>query len=360
MKTEVSAVREARARFHATRIRWGFIWALWSAVLAGAWYIPATALWYESPFAHIQADGNAVFLITAAIIAGLNAVTMLLFALLWIGVLGKTADYVRTFRRMRTISSWYLLAAIFGGPMALFGGFLAMGFIGAVFAAIAGLLYPIVGAVLARLWYHEKITLRAAVGIFIIIAAGVTIFAPGIISELTGMGEGAWLGYLGGAMTAVGWGIEGAIAGRVLDVSDPDCGLTIRFTAEVFYWFALILPLIAWYTDFPVWEVIRAALAEPRTVIMLLLAGISFAFAQVTWYKSFPLIGVGRGQAVGDLYGVFTVLFVIVFALDIPEWNFLLGLVLAVVGGFVMYTERDSVLEVIRVLPHQRQPGTDP
>ncbi len=341
----------ARAQYHAGRIRWGFIWALWSAVLAGAWYIPATALWYEPAFAAGREDTASVFLLTATVIAALNVVTMLLFALLWIGVLGKIPDYRRTMRQVRSISSWYMVAAFFGGPMALFGGFLAMGFIGAVFAAVAGLLYPIVGALLARLWYHEKITLRVAVGIFIIIAGGVTVFGPGLLAGFSGTGDGAWLGYLGGAMTAVGWGVEGAIAGRVMDVSDPDAGLTIRFTAEAAYWLLLVLPLVIWLTEFPALELVMQALSTPSTLVMLLLAGVSFAFGQVTWYRSFPLIGVGRGQAVGDLYAVFTVLFVAAFTLQLPDWNFLLGLVLAVFGGFVMFTERDSVLEVVRALP---------
>ena len=351
---DTAALTAARARYHATRIRWGFIWALWSAVLAGAWYIPATALWYEPAFAAGRDDTASIFLMTAALIAALNSLTMLLFALVWIGVLGKIPDYRRTMRQVRSISSWYMLAAFFGGPMALFGGFLAMGFIGAVFAAVAGLLYPIIGALLARLWYHEKITLRSAVGIFIIIAGGVTIFAPGLLSEFSGTGSGAWLGYLGGAMTAIGWGVEGAIAGRVMDVSDPDAGLTIRFTAEAFYWVALVVPLLVWLTDFPLLAMAAQALTTPSTLAMLLLAGVSFAFGQVTWYKSFPLIGVGRGQAVGDLYAVFTVLFVAVFTLQLPDWNFLVGLVLAVFGGFVMFTERDSVLEVVRALPKTR------
>ncbi|MCK8515141.1 hypothetical protein M0534_02175 [Methylonatrum kenyense] len=348
---EDAALQGARSRYHAGRIRWGFIWALWSAVLAGAWYIPATALWFEPAFSSGREGTVSMFLLTATVIAALNALTMLLFAFVWLGVLGKIPDYRRTVRQVRSISSWYMVAAFFGGPMALFGGFLAMGFIGAVFAAVAGLMYPIVGAVLARLWYHEKITLRAAIGIFIIIAGGITIFGPGLLAEFSGTGTGAWLGYLGGAMTAIGWGVEGAIAGRVMDVSDPDAGLAIRFTAEAAYWLVLVLPLVILLTDFPVLSLVIQALSTPTTVAMLLLAGVSFAFGQVTWYRSFPLIGVGRGQAVGDLYAVFTVLFVAAFTLQMPDWNFLLGLVLAVFGGFVMFTERDSVLEVVRALP---------
>ena len=40
-------VGAARARYRETSIRWGFIWALWCAILWGAWYVPGYALFYE-------------------------------------------------------------------------------------------------------------------------------------------------------------------------------------------------------------------------------------------------------------------------------------------------------------------------
>jgi drug/metabolite transporter (DMT)-like permease len=82
----------------------------------------------------------------------------------------------------------------------------------------------------------------------------------------------------------------------------------------------------------------------------LTLAGVTFAFCYVSWYKSFPLIGVGRGQAIAALYGLFAVIFLAIFTFNIPEWNFLVGLALFVLGGFVMYTENDEVLEVVRAV----------
>ena len=83
-------------------------------------------------------------------------------------------------------------------------------------------------------------------------------------------------------------------------------------------------------------------------IVWLTLAGFTFGYSYVCWYKSFPLIGVGRGQAVASLYGVFAVIFLAIFTLDLPEWNFVVGLVLAVGGGFIMFTEDGSKIEVIR------------
>lgn len=340
-------VEQARLQYRSNGIRWGFKWALWCAVLWGAWYIPGTALWYEAPYVNMAFEEQGELILAAAVITTFNAIAVLIFLYIWTGVLGKWGEYGRTFRQMRKLSKWYFFAAIFGGPCAIFGSYLAIAYIGPVFAAIAGLLYPIIGATLARLWYNENITTRAALGIFVIVVGGVSIFAPGIMSELSGGGTGAWLGYVGGAMAAVGWGVEGAIAGRALDVTDPDVGITIRFTAEVLYWIAIVVPLILIFSDAPVGQIILDTF-NVKAITWLLLAGITFGFCYVSWYKSFPLIGVGRGQAIASLYGLFAVVFLAIFTLDIPNWNFLLGLALTVTGSFIMFTENQSEMEVMR------------
>ncbi|NMG42874.1 hypothetical protein GPA22_03870 [Aromatoleum toluvorans] len=341
----------AKAAFRARSIRWGFIWALWCAVLWGAWYVPGAAIWQEQPFVAMDMNDTRQFLTAAAVITTFNAFAVLIFLFVWLIVLEKFGDFVRTATRVRKISKWYFAAAIFGGPMAIFGSFLAMGYIGAVFAAISGLLYPIVGAAIARAWYNEKITMRAAFGILVIVGGGVAIYAPGILGELSSASANkvSWLGYLGGAMAALGWGIEGALAGRALDVTDPDCGITVRFAAEVFYWSCLVLPALALFGDVDVIHLILGAL-NLKAITWLLLAGITFGFCYVSWYKSFPLIGVGRGQAIAALYGAFAVVFLAVFTLQFPAWNFLVGLVLVVAGAFLMYTEKSDVLEVVRAL----------
>lgn len=348
------SLSQARSRFTASSIRWGFMWAMWCAVLWGAWYLPGSAVWFEAPYVNLSYDSNAELLLAAAVLTTFNAVGVLFFLFVWNGVLGKWGEYLRTIRQMRYISKWFFIGAIFGGPMAIFGSYLAIGYIGGAFAAISALMYPIIGATLARLWYQEKITRRAAVGIFIILAGGVTVYAPGIMAEINGTGDAGWLGYLGGAMAAIGWGVEGAIAGRGLDVADPDVGITVRFTAEVLYWVVLILPAIYLFTDQPVVELVTATF-NWAAIGWLTLAGVTFAFCYVSWYKSFPLIGVGRGQAIAALYGLFAVIFLSAFTLKFPEWNFIAGLALFVTGGFVMFTEGNDVLEVVRAVSSDRE-----
>lgn len=328
--------------------KWGYLFALWTAVLWAAWYVPGTAIWYEEPYYSMAVDQTDQFLVAAAIITALSSFAVLFFLLLWNLVLGKLADVGRTFRQFRNISKWYFLAAVFGGPCAIFGSYLAMGYVGPIFAAISALMYPVIGATLARLWYKENISSRAAFGIAVIVAGGVATYVPGILAEFSGGGETAWLGYVGGLMAAVGWGVEGAIAGRALDVSEPDSGIAVRAIAEVTYWTFLILPAIALFTDYPVWELVVQTVTNPKAITWVLLCGATFGFCYVSWYKSFPLVGVGRGQAIADIYGAFAVVFLGIFTLTMPEWNFFVGLSLAILGGFVMVTEGSSGTDVLR------------
>jgi len=225
----------------------------------------------------------------------------------------------------------------------------ALGYIGPTFAAIATLMFPIFGAVLARVWYAEKITPRAAFGIAVILGGGAVVYGPGVLAELRGAADGAWIGYVAGVVAAVGWGVEGAVAGRALDVSDPDVGATLRFIGELGYWVFLIIPALILFTDLPVWSLVRGSL-HGAVVVWLLLLGLAFGFSYAAWYKSFPLIGVGRGTALASLYAVFAVGFVSFFTLSLPHWNFLAGLFLSVAGAAIMFTERSEVMEVIRAV----------
>jgi drug/metabolite transporter (DMT)-like permease len=277
-------------------------------------------------------------------------VTTVAALLIWSFALGKGPELGRTAVRVRGISKWFLLAGFLGGPMAHFGSYVALGYIGPMFAAIATLMFPIFGAVLARVWYAEKITPRAALGIAVILGGGVAVYAPGMLRELSGVAEeGAWIGYVAGLVAAVGWGVEGAVAGRALDVSDPDVGATLRFIGELGYWLLLIVPGLILFTDYPVWSLVVGSLWG-WPLVWLLLLGLAFGFSYSTWYKAFPLIGVGRGTAVASLYAIFAVAFVSLFTLTLPEWNFLVGLALSVTGATIMFTERSEVMEVIRAV----------
>ncbi|MGI8626930.1 MAG: hypothetical protein ACR2J5_10250 [Geodermatophilaceae bacterium] len=352
--TDTGRVSQLRGEHRSRQVRWGFIWALTCAVLWGAWYVPGFAIYFEAPFVDMVDN----YLLAAFVITVLNAIAVLLALFVWNVVLGKTGDYVRTMKQAK-ISRWYVPAGL-AGMLAIFGSIIAIAYVGPQFSAVSALLYPIVGAGAAKLWYHERITPQAALGILVIVLGGVFIFTPGLIGEFSGAGTGGMLGYVGGAMAIVGWGLEGAIAGRALDVSDPDVGITLRFTAEVAIWIVVAVP-IAWVlAGDELWSTMGAALTSPTVLLLLVLLGLTFGYCYVAWYKSFPLIGVGRGQAIAALYGPFALVWLTIFTLTTPSWQFIVGGLIAVVGSFILFTEKRDVLEVIRAVPRARSIQDNP
>ncbi|OKY77543.1 MAG: Permease of the drug/metabolite transporter, DMT superfamily [Candidatus Methanohalarchaeum thermophilum] len=312
------------AKQRENKRRYGYMFALMTAILWGLWYVPGEVVWLLNPFFEMQTEmaemvGSSVgMVITAVLITGLNAITVSLALIIWNGGLGKLGEIKRTVTEFKSSSKWYLLAGFLGGPIAILGSFMAMGFIGGAFAAVAALLYPVFGIVISKVWYGEKISKRAVTGVPLIMLSGVVVYIFGLISNLTATGgKVAWLGYLGGAMAAAGWGTEGAVAGRALEVSEPDAGILTRFLGETLIWWIIIIPLLA-VLGLPMFEYALQAF-EPIVLLTLVMAGITFGFCYVNWYKSFPLVGVGRGQGVANLYGVLAVIFLFLFGGQVPK-----------------------------------------
>lgn len=342
-----SLLKIALHKHYARNQRWGFMWALWAAILWGAWYVPGTALWFERPYVDISVNEQSLRLAATAVMTWIHAIAVFLFLLIWNMALGKVKDYGRTMLSFNKISKWYALASLCGGPLAIFGSYMAMGFIGPVFAAISSLFYPVVGAIIARLWYKEKISKRTAIGMCIIIFGGMVIYGPSIFGETGASNPNAWLGYLGGIMSAIGWGSEGAVAGRAMDVSDPDVGIHCRFSFEVVFWGMFILPALAIFTDLPIKNLIVETVTHSKAMLWIILAAACHAYCYTAMYKSLILIGVGRGEAIGNLYAVFALIFIAAFTLQLPQWYFIVGLFLTVLGSFVMFSEpAESVAEL--------------
>jgi drug/metabolite transporter (DMT)-like permease len=181
----------------------------------------------------------------------------------------------------------------------------------------------------------------------IIIFGGIVIYGPSLFGEMDSNNPNAWLGYVGGIMSAIGWGTEGAVAGRAMDVSDPDVGIHCRFSFEILFWGLLILPFLATLTDLPIKALIVDTLSNSKAMLWIVLAAACHAYCYTAFYKSFSLIGVSRGEAIGNLYAVFALIFIAAFTLQLPQWYFMVGLLLTVLGSFVMFNESaESVAEL--------------
>jgi hypothetical protein len=345
---ELERLKEMNTR---TRVKLGFIAALLCAIVWGIWYIPGNLIYSLEPFSNLYdaifgTNGdNAAMIVTAILVTGLNATFVVIALTIWNLGVGKFKEIGRTIRQTKACTNYFLMGAICGGPIAILGTFIASGFIGASFAACAALAYPIVGSVISSTWLGQKLSRRAIAGILVVLLGGISIYAGGLITDLTS-GNVQWLGYVGGLMAIFGWGLEGAVAAKGLDVSESDVGLTIRFIMEVIVWWIIIIPAVA-LMGFPIFEY-AAMIFEPITLFILIMLGVTFGFCYVAWYRSFPLIGVGRGQSIGSLYGLFAVIFLFIFVGGDQSWTTILGGLICIAGTFLIFMEPSSELESLR------------
>ena len=149
-------------------------------------------------------------------------------------------------------------------------------------------------------------------------------------------------------MAAVGWGLEGVVAGKALDVCEPDVGLHLRFCFEALIWVVILVVLTL--LGIPMFSTF-GLLLDPATILVILLLGLSFAWCYVCWYKSFPMLGVARGQAVGSLYAACAVIFLCIFAgpagalgytdetMALIVGSTIAGLIICLIGSYLLASE---------------------
>ncbi|WP_440951461.1 hypothetical protein [Methanococcoides sp. FTZ1] len=313
-------------------------------------------IWLVPPIGDflIFPEGSAGFLVATVCITAAQALAFsIVLGIVWSGGMGKFADLPRTLFTYN-ISKWYAFAAALGGPIAIFGTTLAIGYVGGAFAASAALLCSVVGAFAAKVWYGENISKRAWAGICLIILGGIFILNPSqMMTEIMNPAspDGLWLGYLGGLMSAIGWGLEGAVAARVLDITDADTGVVVRFMSESLIWLIVLIPISMIIFGFDVMvTALVGTFTSPSFLIWMLIVSLTMGVCYIALYKSYPLIGVGRGLSIGTLYVPFAILGLSVF-MGVPiGWWIIIGASIAIVGTFVMYWDSggDSLLECTR------------
>jgi len=354
-------VKEIRAMDHKRKKNIGLLMGILCALYWGVWYVPGYAI-YVSPLisdvygnmAAAGASDDLAGVLQALFLTFINAVACAVLLFIWNGGLQKNKELVRTLVQVRAVTKYYIIAGICGA-CAVSGTYIAALFLSPGFAAVAGLLYPIVGTIMSVLYLKQKVTKRAYLSVIVLIVGGITLYAGSMVSNPESANP--LIGLIGGLMAAFGWGFEGVAAGKALDLSEPDIGIHLRFIFEALFWTIVMIVLVI--CGFPMFDTI-GWLFEPITFLMVLLIGFSFAWCYVSWYKSFPMIGVARGQAIGSLYAACGVIFLIIFggpqyALQYNDDNMMLivgstiaGLLICLVGSYLLATEDAEEMASLR------------
>lgn len=274
----------------------GICWALETVVLG---YALGMSPFVSTPQAILLAPFVSTFLHDL-----FSAMFMLLLTLIR-GEFGRFAASLRD-----PGLKWLILASAVGGPMGMSGYVLAVRYMGSAIGAVASAVYPAVGTVLACIFLREKVQWYQWIFLMLTLSGvyGLS-FSSSIVIE------NFWLGLIGAAMCAFGWGIEAVILSKCFRSSAlrNDFALTVRQSVSALIYGILILPCLGGWG-------FTAELAAERNFTLfgiIAIAGIFAAVSYLFYYKAIEKNGAARAMALNITYTAWAILFTVLFYRDL-------------------------------------------
>jgi drug/metabolite transporter (DMT)-like permease len=276
----------------------GFSYGLFSAFLAYAMTKGIWGDWYGANTAGL----TAFFVVYAlgSLGCGVNDTCSAVWALGAAGVRGKLGDF---FRCLNTKPGrMIMLAALLGGPIANSAYVIGLSAAGSIIVPISALC-PAIGAILGRVLYKQKLNQRMILGIIICVGASAWIG----ISSISGASANVVVGIVAAIIAALGWGIEGCIAGYGTAMVDSEIGIAIRQTTSGLANLFVFLPVIALIGGNAglSFQLIGQAFTSGPAMAWFAVSGFCAYISYMTWYKGSSMTGVALGMATNGTYSFF-------------------------------------------------------
>ncbi|MGH4120560.1 hypothetical protein [Clostridium sp.] len=281
----------------------GVSYGIFAAFLALAMSKGIWSDWYGANTAGLSAF--AVIYVLGALGCGVNDTLSAVWALGMAGVRGKLGDFFRTLNTKP--GRMIMLAALMGGPIANSAFVIGLATAGSIIVPISALC-PAIGAILGRVLYKQALTKRMTLGIVICVSASALI---GFSSITGGAQEGVVIGIIAAFVAAIGWGIEGCIAGYSTSMVDSEIGIAIRQTTSGLANLIIFIPIIAIIGGNAglSFQVIGQAFTSGPAMIWFTVSGLCAYLSFMTWYKGSSMTGVALGMATNGTYSFFGPLF---------------------------------------------------
>jgi len=296
----------------------GMLYGVYVAALYGAtgngfwidWYgygDTVTAGWYDDVVDPTIGGFAMTFLVAVLILGALGSGINDFISSIWMigkaAIKGKFMDYLRCFKSKP--GAVMVLCALIGGPIASTAFLIALIMAGPIATPISALC-PAIGAIIGRIIFKQPLNFRMACGIAICVVATFMIGSTAFTGfEIT---DPMFLAGLAVALiSALGWGIEGAIAGFGTSVIDYEISISIRQLTSGCFTLFILLPVLfimagaaGLYPTMLIEAVqgqimVDGLLHSPLIWFLIsgLAAGLSFGF----WYKGNSMCGAALGMA---------------------------------------------------------------
>lgn len=245
-----------------------------------------------------------------------------LWLLLYNGGAGRFQEIIRS---LKTIPGLMVcVAALLGGPIANSGYLLGISMAGPAYALTITALYPLVGAILSRIFLKQEILPRVWAGMFLSVIGAI------VISYVPPEGENSanfYLGLLFAALAAFGWGAEAVLAVFGMSMIDPKIAINIRELTSGLVIAIFVLPIVGG------WAVVSEVLTLPGTLGAFAIAALAAGVSYLAWYTANSKCGVAKGMALNGTYVMWGVVFSAVFLNQPLTQNLAIGSGLVLIGA---------------------------
>lgn len=280
---------------------------MFAGIIAGiTWAIETIVLGIALAMSPFCSTEQAIFL-APFVSTFLHDACSAIWATAYNGVRGNLKNVWKAFKTKS--GKWVVAAAVIGGPIGMTGYVLAVNYMGASIGAVASAVFPAIGSILAYIFLKEKMKWHQ--WIFLVFTL-LGVYGLSYSPEL--QIQNFWLGLLGAAMCAFGWGIEAVILAKCL--KDPEVldeyALQIRQTTSALTYGIIILPVLKGWG-------FTASLFSAETGWLLPTIAIAALFATVSYlfyYKAIAQIGASKAMALNVTYCAWAIVFTVLILRD--------------------------------------------
>ena len=281
---------------------------MFAGIIAGVtWAVATVVLGIALSMSPFCSTEQAIFL-APFVSTFLHDACSAIWSWIYNGVRGNLKNVWKAF--CTKSGKWVVVAAVIGGPVGMTGYVMAVNYMGASIGAVASAIFPAIGTILAYIFLKEKMKWYQWVFlIFTLLGVYGLSYSPDLqISNF-------WLGLLGAAMCAFGWGIEAVILAKCL--TDPEVtdefALQIRQTTSALFYGIIILPVLGGWGFTAELFTGNTGWLLPTIAIAGLFATVSYLF----YYKAIAQIGASKSMALNVTYCAWAILFTVIFLRDL-------------------------------------------
>lgn len=218
-----------------------------------------------------------------------------------------------------------ILGALFGGPIA--NGAYLIGIASAGAAAIPiSALFPMFGAIFARMFLKQQISRRVAIGMGICIVGAIMISLDGGGD----VGNNFTLGIICALIAAIGWGLEGVFSAFGMSMIDSNIAITIRQGVSGIVFITVVLPI------FNALGLFGEVLQSPKIMIIIAIGALFAAVSFLSWYIANSKVGVATGMSLNSTYVLWGVIFSAIFLNTTLSPMMILGAIIITAGAIIV------------------------